>query len=413
MSGSAAHPDVPMSRNEPLIGQRVRRLRLTLGLTQLDLSHQLGFERNTFVSRVESGRHELDQRAIATLTTALQCSETYLVGERRELVPPTQPWLRANADAPQKAVHRQIADCETMMDVARILELPHYADSLPQFGGDLDDGSAIESFALEVRADAGLAETDVVGNTIRSAEKLGCLVLPMDGELGRHVGLSTRVDHRPIVCVARASGNGYRVPGDRQRFTVAHELGHLCLHGTTPPPRTPQDARAIENQAHRFAAAFLAPADAVVESVMEMGGRITLRTLEALKVEWGMSIRAFVTRLKHVGLIDQPKAESLFKQISARGWNKTEPVVVPNERGLWLTAALDHVSSRETSSLDEAELRSGLGRVHFERWLHWGIDPTGDSASAPATTHHAPSDSEYEGSVTALEDHRRRSSKQR
>ena len=43
---------------------------------------------------------------------------------------------------------------------------------------------------------------------------------------------------------------------DRERFSAAHELGHLVMHD-------PESAgtKIIEDQAHRFAAAFLMPAD--------------------------------------------------------------------------------------------------------------------------------------------------------
>lgn len=59
-----------------------------------------------------------------------------------------------------------------------------------------------------------------MGNSIRAAERLGCVVLPMDSELGRHLGLSLRVDDVPIIRVARTSTS----PDDE----VLPSLGHLC-----------------------------------------------------------------------------------------------------------------------------------------------------------------------------------------
>lgn len=363
-------PDVP-TQSAVTTGVRIQRLRLALGLTQIDVAQSLGHERNTLVSRIESGRTDADDETLSAIARRLGCSTAFLSGVRDEVAPPTRPWLRANADAPKRSVDAQLADCETVFDAVRILELPRYPDNVPIFTGDLEDDQQIEAFALEVRAEAGLGESDVVGNSIRAAERLGCIVLPMNGELGRHVGMSTRVDMIPVICVARAGSGEAAVPGDRQRFTVAHELGHLCLHAELEPPRTSLEARAIENQAHRFAAAFLAPGDAVVESVREQQDRVTLRTLQALKSEWGMSARAFVTRLKHLDIIEEPKATSLFKQISARGWNKAEPGNVPNEYALWMSRALDHVSNGASDPVDEAAARTGLDRLHFDRWLEW------------------------------------------
>jgi len=46
--------------------------------------------------------------------------------------------------------------------------------------------------------------------------------------------------------------------GDRQRFNLAHELGHLVIR----QKQTKED----EEIAHRFAAAFLVPDEAAVDS---------------------------------------------------------------------------------------------------------------------------------------------------
>ena len=63
------------------------------------------------------------------------------------------------------------------------------------------------------------------------------------------------VDHhdRPVVVLGADKGQS-----DRSPFDAAHELGHLVLH-------RPEHAgtREVETQAHRFAAAFLMPADAI------------------------------------------------------------------------------------------------------------------------------------------------------
>ncbi len=71
------------------------------------------------------------------------------------------------------------------------------------------------------------------------------------------------------------------VPGDRQRLTVAHELGHLVLHARQSQPVSAADATRRENEAHRFASAFLAPGDAVINDLG--GARVSLIALARLK----------------------------------------------------------------------------------------------------------------------------------
>jgi hypothetical protein len=228
------------------------------------------------------------------------------------------------------------------------LQLKLMPDALPHFTGDLMDQSAIEDFAMDVRVAAGLGEGDVVGNSIRAAERLGCVVLPMPEEVGRHIGLSVRANMTDMICLGRRTSDGVPVPGDRQRWTVAHELGHLALHVALGAPTTAEEASQIEKQAHSFAGAFLAPGDAMLEELERLGGRVTLQTLARIKESWGVSIKALVTRFRNLGVIDSDHARSLFKQISARGWNKTEPVHVGTENAIWFMRAIETAMSSAT-----------------------------------------------------------------
>jgi hypothetical protein len=107
--------------------------------------------------------------------------------------------------------------------------------------------------------------------------------------------------------------------GDRQRFTLAHELGHLVLHARRRFVPDPED------EANRFAGAFLVPRDRAEEFVTT---DVTLRDFAQLKATWGVSIQALIMRCSQLGLIDPARKTSLFKQLSARGWRKNEPVKV-------------------------------------------------------------------------------------
>lgn len=355
-------------------GLRIRRLRLVSGLGQVEFAKRVGIA-NGSVSKLENGRMAISDDLMESIARTLDCSPAFLRLDNNT-VPTTRPWLRAYADAPKRAVDRQIAECTLATEVVELLRLRTIPDVIPAFDGDLLDDDAIEQFALDVRADAQLGDDEVVGNAIRAAERVGCFVLPMREELGRHIGLSTRANLTPVICVSRPSLDpGCDVPGDRQRFTVAHELGHLALHSGLGPPQTAEEARRIEKQAHRFAGAFLAPGDAMLEELSDLGGRVTLRTLANIKERWGIAIKALVMRFRNLGVIDSEQARSLYKQISARGWNKQEPVPVGNEQAVWLLKSIDKAALGNADSLRFAADRAGIGRAHLERWTDWS--PTG------------------------------------
>lgn len=352
------------------IGQRIRRMRLACGIGQVEFAELAGMASGS-VSKLENGRMAVTADLLSSVAAVLDCSPGFL--ENPGLVLPTsRPWLRAYADASKRVVDRQLADCTIATEVIERLDLTTIPDTLPVFDGDLSDDDAIEQFASDVRAAAQLGDFDVVGNSVRAAERLGCLVLPMRQELGRHLGMSARADLTPIICVSRPSADSARhVPGDRQRFTVAHELGHLALHSGLGPPQTAEDASRVEKQAHLFAGAFLAPAEAMLEELSEHGGRVTLRTLAAIKDRWGIAIKALVMRFRSLGVIDADQARSLYKQISARGWNKDEPVHVGNEHAIWLQKALAKRMGPGVDAIAAASASIGIGRSYLDRWTDW------------------------------------------
>lgn len=352
------------------MGERIRRLRLGLGLGQVELAERIGLATGS-LSMLENGRMPFDGVILDALSAVLGCSPEYLTRDVPELVS-TQPHLRAYADASKKIVDRAVADSVTAVEFARTAGLRTVDDVLPLFEGDLNDEDEIERFASEVRAVGRLDSAVAVGNSVRTAERLGCLVLPLDSELGRHLGLSMRVDGVPVIRVSRSSEDpDLAVPGDRQRFTVAHELGHLVLHHSIPQPNSPVEAAKLERQAHRFASAFLAPGDAVLEDLDALGGRVTLTTLSSLKAKWGFAIKAFVVRFQQLGVIDDDHARSLYKQISARRWNKSEPVPVGNESAVWFSKALERRAVELSVPLAALADGSGVDYAYLDRWTDW------------------------------------------
>lgn len=354
-------------------GERVRRLRVMNGLTQIALSNEVGMVDNA-ISRIENGKLSVSAQDLGAIADRLDCSMQYLLLPHVPRVV-TRPWLRAYADASQKAVERTMADSETAVEVIEELGLRRLPDRLPLFDGDLENDDDIERFASDVRAHAGLDEGDIVRNCVRAAERLGCVVLPMDDELGRHLGLSTRVDDFPVIRVSRSSDDPERsVPGDRQRFTVAHEIGHLAMHHSSGAPSSAPEGARFEKQAHRFAAAFLAPADPIIADLEELGGRVTIATLSELKKRWGVAIKALVMRFHHLGVIDGDHARSLYKQMSARKMNKVEPIFVSNEHAQWLRKAVE----KKTPSSDPLRRLAdeiGLAPRYLEHWYSWDPAP--------------------------------------
>lgn len=85
-------------------------------------------------------------------------------------------------------------------------------------------------------------------------------------------------------------------PANRQRFTVAHELGHLLLHPYGQMYRdTTFSGSASEAEANRFAADLLMP-----KGMMQKYLRITGGNLPSMARIFGVSLRAMEIRVDNL-----------------------------------------------------------------------------------------------------------------
>lgn len=115
-------------------------------------------------------------------------------------------------------------------------------------------------------------------------------------------------DGRPIIVYSATDA------GDRQRFTIAHELGHLLLHSALRNDEVDLDQ--AEKEAHRFAGALLLPRVAAMEA---MRPPLTLTTLASIKANFGKSIAMGARRALDLDLITEARFVSLRKQLTSRG----------------------------------------------------------------------------------------------
>ena len=106
------------------------------------------------------------------------------------------------------------------------------------------------------------------------------------------------------------------LPPDRWRWTLAHEMGHMVMHSEAANP-----GKEAEEQAHRFAGEFLAPAHQLEPQLR----RLNMTKLAPLKMEWKISMQAIVMRARELGSIDEQQHKSLMVQLSKNGYRTREP----------------------------------------------------------------------------------------
>ncbi len=196
--------------------------------------------------------------------------------------------------------------------------------NLPDFGidGDWDDLSDldIEEFAVAARRYWQLGEGPISNITLL-AEQNGVVVSRIQMLDSRLDAFSNWDSESNIPYIILGNDNGSAV---RSRFDAAHELGHLLLHrkATTEQLEDKANFKRIENQAHRFAGAFLAPAQAFGTDALVPG----LDTFRVLKPRWKISIKMMIKRCHDLDLVDSDYARRMYMAYNRRGWSKREPL---------------------------------------------------------------------------------------
>jgi Zn-dependent peptidase ImmA (M78 family) len=136
-------------------------------------------------------------------------------------------------------------------------------------------------------------------------------------------GLSPRISGLMGQCRSGFSICGMTWHGDRQRLSVAHELGHILLHQSFRG--TFED---IEREADRFAAELLLPEEAMRAELTAM----TISSAAEMKTRWGSSIQAIFFRARELSLVTERQYKYLCMQISKNGWRTKEPVTITAEK---------------------------------------------------------------------------------
>jgi len=174
--------------------------------------------------------------------------------------------------------------------------------------------------------------------------------------------------NRPFVILGSHKGSACR-----SRFDAAHELAHQVLHrAVNKSDYRPNAAFSlIEEQAHKFAAAFLLPAETFGQEV----GAVSLDALLSLKQRWRVSVAAIIKRISQLRLIDAEQEKRLWMNLSRRKWRTVEPLddIIEPEKPTFLPRCFDALVRKKVISPDEIPFQLGLPSVDIEQLI--GLPP--------------------------------------
>jgi transcriptional regulator with XRE-family HTH domain/Zn-dependent peptidase ImmA (M78 family) len=290
------------------VGEQLRTIRLTVGLTQEELGARTGLDR-TMIAKIESGSRRIDAMELIRLSSALQVpvdfllQSTPLVLSRRASVAPEH----ADTEVAREAGRLDLALVAWLHDVRQLIELgvlrptPFFRAVTP-----VNSQTAARDLALQLREKLGIA-FDAIDSLVELCEAAGQYVLVTDvpGE-----GASI-VDGDVAVAVVSLQGD----PG-RRRATAAHELGHLVIGDEYSSDLGVHASRAErESLLDAFAAELLLPSEVLTNSrgTSQTISRDQLIELAArYRTSWSLAIR----QASHAGVLSTQ---------ARRDWGRTTP----------------------------------------------------------------------------------------
>ena len=299
-------------------GARLTIARHLAGLRKSELAHTVA-KSPSAVTGWESGTKRPNAATVAELALRLGVEPAFFTVAADDVAVPTSPpHFRSLRSTTQLARDQALAYGKLAFDIAagleRHVEFPDV--DLPTFPVDADDldGDGPEQAARLVRQEWDLG-AGPVGHLLRLVENHGVLVVFSPPKGASVDAYSFDSDRRPIVVLNPLKRDYYR-----QRFDLAHELGHLVMHADAEP-----GGRIVEEQAHRFASELLMPAEELAQLLPRAMNAAAWGSLAKLKEQWGVSMQALLFRARRLGVLSDVSYRNAMTTVSARGWRRSEP----------------------------------------------------------------------------------------
>lgn len=322
------------------IGERIKAARKGAGLSLRALGDKTGVSQ-TAISKYEKGEIIPDSGMLIKIGNATNTTPDYFF--RQNTVELAEPCYRCRKSIGRK--EKDVIHARTTDWLERYLEIEHLSNEktntdLPDKAEcHVDSPDDIESIAVKVRRHWNLG-LDPIENLIDSFEMHGIKVGLIDADK-KFDALTFSYEESPVIAIAK------NIPGDRQRFNLAHELGHIILD------LNPEIDK--ESAANRFAGAFLIPGEMIKYELMQKRRSLDINELYRLKHKYGISMMALIHRASDLNIINRNVAVSYYRLFSKKGWNKIEPgKEFPSERPIHMELLILRAQAEEKISRSRA-----------------------------------------------------------
>ncbi|HMH19051.1 MAG TPA: XRE family transcriptional regulator [Burkholderiales bacterium] len=313
-----------------MIGHRLKLARDAAGLSLRDLQERI----NSLVTAQAIGKYERDEMmpsstVLLALAKALNVSPEYLLSKKAlslsEIDFRKGPAAGAKEERAVEAIVMDYAERylnleELLPDAARTWKAP--------VGKEFEIASIEDA---ELAAGKLREQWDLgVGPINSMMELLGdkgikVVSIPLPDAISGSKAFARQKDKNAAALIVVNEKHNV----ERQRFSLAHELGHLVLRFNADFSDKMQ-----ESAADRFAGAFLIVKEVLYKLVGKSRHVVPLGELISVKRFFKVSIACLVVRCRQLGIITQVAYGRIWATFKANGWidvGSAEPSPIPKE----------------------------------------------------------------------------------
>lgn len=294
-----------------MMNKNLKKYRLLNGLSMRDLADQLAVSHQT-VKKYEDGD------LVPNSTRLIQLAEIFKVKISDLVYNFSAPQLqyknfRKNRLTKTKEEGLKLLISDEIGKYLEILNMAGEKNNLDQkkWTFNIKDKEDVMKVAIEVRKLLGVSNSIALDNLTDKLEDNNFLILEINFE-DKFDGFCEIVDNMAFIIL---SSKGF----ERNRFTLAHELGHLILKF---PDGFSDDQK--EDFCNCFASNLLLPKEAIDLEIGDNRNNVSLKEVLLIAREYKVSLQAVIMRLKELDIISDSKKQMMFIELSRLGLNKKQ-----------------------------------------------------------------------------------------
>jgi Zn-dependent peptidase ImmA (M78 family)/transcriptional regulator with XRE-family HTH domain len=290
--------------------QMVVLARESRGMNQGHLAGEIGISGSN-LAKIENAEIGASPERINDIAEATDYPLHFFMQKGSAVMPENLAW-RKRRKVPQKALMPVYAKANIIRRHVELLSNALQTEKVKLPLWKVSDRMTPQKIAAKLRAQWSI-ENIAKKSIIKLVEDQGIVVSSFDFN-------STRVDsltmltnsNEPVIFINKS------LLGDRQRFTIAYELGQLIMHTFTEL----EPGQDIDREASAFAAELLMPEEEI-RSDFEEG--INMDVLARLKKKWKVSMISLLYRADDLGFVSVSRKRYIIQQFNEQKIRRREP----------------------------------------------------------------------------------------